>query len=85
MRVEVFPNPVENGKQVISVHTTAPQGVVRHIEILELTGVSVYRQTDLCTDDCTAEIDLKDRLRPGVYILQVKLPGSVMMEKLLIR
>lgn len=85
MRVEVFPNPVENGKQVISVHTTAPHGVVRHIEILELTGVSVYRQTDLCTDDCTAEIDLKDRLRPGVYILQVKLPGSVMMEKLLIR
>jgi hypothetical protein len=86
IRVGIYPNPVTERRLMIDVvmkEITTP--VSRRIEILQLTGLSVYSMTDFCDGDCPAEIDLPDHLPPGIYILQVTMRGRTVTKKLFIR
>ncbi|MGC1240370.1 MAG: S8 family serine peptidase [Chryseosolibacter sp.] len=86
MDVRIYPNPVNGGKLMITVEIPGmAESAPRQIEIRQVTGVSVYRQTDLCAGrDCTTEINVSEHLTSGVYILQVRMGGRVVTEKLVV-
>ncbi|MGC1243874.1 MAG: Ig-like domain-containing protein, partial [Chryseosolibacter sp.] len=85
MDVQCYPNPVDGKTLIVATQTSGIESAPRQIEILRLTGASVYKQTDLCAGDCTTEINVREHLTPGVYILQVRMGRRVVTEKLVVR
>lgn len=85
MEVRIYPNPVNGEKLTITVQNPGmTESAPRQIDILQVTGLSVYQQTDLCAGNCTTEIDVSRHLTSGVYILQVRIGGRVVTEKLVV-
>lgn len=85
MDVQCYPNPVDGNTLIVATQTPGRQNSLLQIEILQLTGTSVYKQTDMCAGHCTTEIEVSKHLTSGVYILQVRIGGRIVTEKLVIR
>lgn len=87
--VRIFPNPVINDDLHVAVaargkiRTTLPgEGVVR---IIDVTGNLVHEQRLLCAGDCDATIEVRNRLVPGLYFLQITAGEVRYMERVIVR
>jgi hypothetical protein len=84
--VRVYPNPVAGETLNIVINNDAlPEEATREILIRQLTGVAVYSEKVTCTETCSAEVDVRKNLPPGVYILQVRVGEQMFTEKLLVK
>jgi hypothetical protein len=61
-----------------------PDNAISEIIIRQLTGLSVYHEKINCAEDCSAEINVRETLPPGIYILQVHSAGQTFTEKLIV-
>jgi hypothetical protein len=83
--IKVYPNPLKGEKLKIVIENLSLSGSVpREIEIRQLTGLSVYSQKTNCTGDCSAEIEISKNMPSGVYLVQVRIQGRILTQKLLI-
>lgn len=85
LTVTLYPNPfLGQTLNVIFGNLPKAEDTLREIEILQLTGQSVYAETVRCTGDCTAEIALRDTLASGVYLVKVRIGGKEFTRKLVV-
>lgn len=82
--IHAYPNPVENEQLTIDITQTASLNE-SEIAIRDITGLLVYKEKIPCSGQCTTEIDVRQRLVPGVYILQVNTGGREYTERLIVR
>lgn len=86
LSMQVYPNPVEGDMlNIVMEGESLPQNTMREIVIRQLTGLAVYSEKEQCTGDCSAQIQVRNNLTSGVYILQVRIGEKLFTEKLLIR
>lgn len=86
LSMQIYPNPVEGETlNIVMEGESMPQNTMREITIRHLTGLAVYSEKEQCTGDCSAQIQLRNNLTSGVYILQVRIGEKLFTEKLLIR
>lgn len=83
--VQAYPNPVKGDRLNIDITMPSPpDNAISEIIIRQLTGLSVYHEKINCAEDCSAEINVRETLPPGIYILQVHSAGQTFTEKLIV-
>lgn len=77
--VELFPNPVTEGRLTI----TASENI-SSVQVLNITGKVVFNQE---YDSNTNRVDLElDKLEKGVYLVRINFPGRISRtEKIMIK
>ena len=86
LALQVYPNPVEGEILNIVVEMEAsPENAMREIVIRQLTGLTVYSERQRCAGTCDTQVNVRNTLTPGVYILQVKIGERVFTEKVVVR
>jgi ELWxxDGT repeat protein len=70
--IEVAPNPVTNGRVLVSSKGIEYQrGSSLQIQLVNFTGEVVYTKAIRCDETCASfELDFENRVRPGLYLLK---------------
>ena len=77
--VEIFPNPVTEGRITI----TSPEGILS-VQVLNITGKMVLNQ-DYQPNTNSVVVEL-DKMEKGIYLVRIVFPGKVThTEKIMIR
>lgn len=80
-RLAVFPNPSAGE---VSLRASLPAAGDYNLEVLDITGRSVFRKSLRCSNVLSEQLDLRE-LPKGIYTLKVSGNGTVLTEKITLK
>ena len=86
--INIYPNPVQSGEPqlTISGYEDVGETIETHVEIINLTGETVYAERIRCGGDCgTYRMNINQPLVPGVYMVNMKTNGVRFFKRLLVK